>query len=414
MNPVLEIFSQGEEIIRGQITDTNATWLSQHSVQLGFNVTRHTAVGDKLDDLVGLLQEIAQRADCCLCTGGLGPTTDDLTAEAVAKAFNVPLVLDDIAYAQIKQFFVKRNRPMPESNRKQALLPAGAQRLDNDLGTAPGFAVKVQRCWFAFMPGVPSEMRTMYLEKIRPGLASRFQLQPSRLVTLKIIGLGESAIQECIAAIAIPNEVQLGFWAAEDVQIKLLFAYGYPESTIRQLVDSIAGCLGACVYAIDGLGEEVGDLAATVDKLMVSGGHRLAVLETASQGLLAAKCVGAQWLQSASYEQSLMRVTEKFAITGAGDDVMAIAKTIARQLQHQQGVDFALVQLYAEPRAVLVDKDQSIVVHTVLLAEGVCLHAVHSIGGTVQRKQQHAALMSLDVLRRHFLMQTQQYATVAV
>uniref|UniRef100_UPI00211B20F3 molybdopterin-binding protein n=1 Tax=Crenothrix polyspora TaxID=360316 RepID=UPI00211B20F3 len=79
MNPLMEIFSQGEEITRGQIADTNAAWLSQQSVQIGFTLTRHTAVGDKLDDLVALLQEIARRADCCLCTGGLGPTSDDLT-----------------------------------------------------------------------------------------------------------------------------------------------------------------------------------------------------------------------------------------------------------------------------------------------------------------------------------------------
>jgi nicotinamide-nucleotide amidase len=80
MNPTLEIFSQGEEIVTGQVVDTNAAWLSQQAVGLGFNVTRHTAVGDKLDDLVQLLSDIAVRADCCLCTGGLGPTSDDLTA----------------------------------------------------------------------------------------------------------------------------------------------------------------------------------------------------------------------------------------------------------------------------------------------------------------------------------------------
>ena len=91
MNPTLEIFSQGEEVVTGQTVDTNAAWLSEQVVTLGFTVTRHTAVGDKLDDLVTLLREISTRADCCICTGGLGPTSDDLTAEAVAKAFDLPL-----------------------------------------------------------------------------------------------------------------------------------------------------------------------------------------------------------------------------------------------------------------------------------------------------------------------------------
>ena len=105
MNPTMEIFSQGEEIVTGQIVGTNAAWLSQKAVACGFTVTRHTTVGDNLDDLIALLQEISQRADCCICTGGLGPTSDDLTAEAVAYAFDLPLEFDDIAFAQIRRFF---------------------------------------------------------------------------------------------------------------------------------------------------------------------------------------------------------------------------------------------------------------------------------------------------------------------
>jgi competence/damage-inducible protein CinA-like protein len=401
MNPLLEIFSQGEEITRGQIADTNAAWLSQQSVQLGFTLTRHTAVGDKLDDLVALLQEIAQRADCCLCTGGLGPTSDDLTAEAVAKAFDLPLLFDGIAFAQIKQFYANRNRTMPDANIKQAMLPQGAERLDNTLGTAPGFALKYQRCWFVFMPGVPSEMKQMYLEKILPVLPDRFALQPGRLLTLKTIGMGESAIQEYIAAIPIPPDVQLGFRAAEDVQIKLLFPFAYPETAMRCLVDEIAGQLGDCVYAIDGLGEETGDLVATIDKLMTQGRHNLAVLETASQGLLAAKCIGTEWLVSASYEQSLNRLKEKFDIVDASDDVAMIAKTVAGQLQQQRGVDFVLIQLHTEDRCTLYDKDKPIVVHSFLFSGDQCHHATHSIAGTIQRKQKQAALMSLDTLRRY-------------
>jgi nicotinamide-nucleotide amidase len=403
MNPVLEIFSQGEEIIRGQIVDTNAAWLSEQAVQIGFTVTRHTAVGDNLGDLVALLQEIAQRADCCLCTGGLGPTSDDLTTEAVASAFDLPLVFDEIAYAQMQHYFAHRNRPMPESNIKQAMLPTGSVRLDNDLGTAPGFAFKYQRCWFAFMPGVPSEMRQMYLEKILPTLQNRFLLHPERLVTLRTLGLGESAIQQSLKDISIPDEVQLGFRAAEDVQVKLLFPFDYPEIAVQDLINEVANCLGDYVFAIEGLGYDTGDLIATIDKLMMQGNHNLAVLETASQGLLAAKCMLCGWLVSGSYEQSLARVRNKFAIADDNDDVLAIAKSAARNMQ-QQAVDFALVQLYTESRSILHDKNKIIVVHTVLLAGDEYHHATHSIAGTAQRKQNYSALMSLDVLRRYFLL----------
>ena len=142
MKPIAEIFSQGEEIITGDTVDSNAAWLSQRLVELGFKVRRHTAVGDDLDDLLSLFQEIAERADCCICTGGLGPTIDDLTAEAVSIASQQVLQFDAEAYAQIQQYYACRDRPMPAANRKQAMLPDGAQRIDNAIGTAPGFAMQ--------------------------------------------------------------------------------------------------------------------------------------------------------------------------------------------------------------------------------------------------------------------------------
>ncbi|MDP3838798.1 MAG: CinA family nicotinamide mononucleotide deamidase-related protein, partial [Methylococcales bacterium] len=248
MNPRLEIFSQGDEVVTGQIVDTNAAWLAQQAVSLGFHVTRHTAVGDRIEDLIALLGEITQRADCCLCTGGLGPTTDDLTAEAVATAFNLPLVLDTEALAHIEQFFAHRQRVMPASNAKQALFPKGAQRLDNEYGTAPGFAVQVGRCWFVFMPGVPSEMKPMYAHKVLPQLSERFALQPSNLTTLRTLGIGESAIQELMNSITIPDDVQLGYRAElGEVQTKLLFPFAYSESEKAVLVNKIAAQLGDTV-----------------------------------------------------------------------------------------------------------------------------------------------------------------------
>ncbi|NJD06573.1 MAG: competence/damage-inducible protein A, partial [Methylococcaceae bacterium] len=129
--PKAEILSQGEELLHGDIADTNAAWLSQCLVRLGFDVVRHTAVGDRLDDLMNLLREIAGRSSLCLSTGGLGPTCDDLTAEAFAQAFGRPLKLDTVALAQIEHRYQRLGRAMPASNRRQALLPEGTERLDN-------------------------------------------------------------------------------------------------------------------------------------------------------------------------------------------------------------------------------------------------------------------------------------------
>ncbi|MDD5412085.1 MAG: molybdopterin-binding protein [Methylobacter sp.] len=402
MNPKLEIFSQGEEVITGQTVDTNAAWLSQQVVPMGFTVTRHTAVGDRLDDLIALLREISTRADCCLCTGGLGPTTDDLTAEAVAKAFDLPLEFDGIAFGQVKRFFEHRNRPMPESNRKQAMFPKGAKRIDNEWGTAPGFSLQAGRCWFAFMPGVPSEMRHLFLETIQPKLVSRFTLQPGKLITIKTVGIGESDIQQRINSIEIPTQVQLGFRAGpDDVQTKLLFPHDYPEAAMAALVSELAGQIGDTVFAIDRVGDATGDLVFVIDQLMNAGGHTLAIAETASQGLLAAKCIGSQWLLETRYEQSLESLGQKLGVTVNANDLMATAQAMAVKIQKTSAADFVLVQLYAGDNKTFHDKDKSIFLYNTLLTGDGFHQTIHSVAGPIKRKQNQAALLALDLLRRY-------------
>jgi nicotinamide-nucleotide amidase len=413
MKPTLEIFSQGEEIVTGQIADTNAAWLSQQAVACGFTVTRHTAVGDKLDDLIALLLDIAQRADCCICTGGLGPTSDDLTAEAVAYAFDLPLEFDAIAFAQISRFFANSSRAMPESNRKQAMLPHGAERIDNEWGTAPGFSLQYGRCWFAFLPGVPLEMKQLFQQRILPTLHARFLFQPSQLISIKTLGLGESAIQERINSIEIPSEVQLGFRAGSDeVQTKLLFPFTFPETAMTALAARFADVLGDYVFAIDGLGEITGDLVFEIDKLMASGKHTLAVVETVSHGLLAAKCVGSQWLLSAMYEQSTARLGQNLLAEADTGNLMATAKTIAADVRKTSGADFVLVQLYAGNANALHDKNKAIVLYNVLLTGVEIHHSTHSVAGPIKRKQNQAALLALDLLRR-YLQHKQTNATMA-
>jgi nicotinamide-nucleotide amidase len=401
MNPSLEVFSQGEEIVTGQVVDTNAAWLSQEAVALGFSVTRHTAVGDKLDDLVQLLLDISSRADCCICTGGLGPTSDDLTAEAVAKAFDLPLKFDEIAFVQIEQFFSKRNRAMPECNRKQAMLPQGAIRLDNAIGTAPGFALQQEKCWFAFVPGVPSEMRHLFLQHIKPMLLMRYSLQPSRLITIKTVGIGESDLQERINQIAIPPPVQVGFRAEiGEVQTKLLFPNAYPQAELEKITELMTTAIGDAVYAVDGLGQQTGDLMAVIDQLMIKKRKTLAVVESVSHGLLAAKLVGVDWLQSAVYEQSLTNLAQRLYIDYNPGDLSATAKSIAQQVQKTSGTSLVLIQFFADENLVLhPDKTQAVT--TGLLVNNEIKLASRTLTGDIKRKQQQAALMSLDFLRRH-------------
>jgi nicotinamide-nucleotide amidase len=378
MNPRLEIFSQGDEVVTGQITDTNAAWLAQQAVQLGFTVTRHTVVGDNLSDLIDLLREIAKCADCCFCTGGLGPTTDDLTAEAVSKAFNIPLILDEIALADIEYYFIRRERAMPGSNRKQALLPQDSERLDNECGTAPGFSLQVGRCWFVFMPGVPSEMQTMYLNHVQPQLSQRFCLQPNTLVTLRTVGIGESAIQKLLNTLTVPEAVQVGFRATtSEVQIKLLFPFAYPEQEKLALTHQVAALLGDHVFVIDE-GTANNNLVSVINQLMTKYKHSLAVLETLSCGLLASLCVGMGWLITAHYQPH---------------PVSDNLKTLATALQHTSGANCVLVQLY--------EQKKSTVLHNGLLTEQGFYTSKQIIAGSLPQQQQLAAISALDLLRRY-------------
>jgi molybdopterin-biosynthesis enzyme MoeA-like protein len=320
----------------------------------------------------------------------------------VAQAFNLPLRFDEIAFAQIEQFFINRNRPMPEANRKQAMLPQGALRLDNGWGTAPGFALQLGRCWFAFMPGVPYEMRQLFLERIQPLLASRFVLKPGKLISIKTFGIGESDIQQRLAGIEMPAPVQLGFRAgADEVQTKLLFPADFPEPAMADMVFSVAGRLGDAVFGIDGLTQAVGGLASVVDQLMIAGGKTLAVAETASQGLLAAKCLGSSWLLSAVYEHSLEALGQRWAVSIDTSNLPATGATIAEALQNQSAADFVLIQLYEGGQDQFQHKDRSIILYNTLLTGDHWQQSRHTLTGPAGRKQNQAALSGLDMLRRY-------------
>ncbi len=400
MRPVVEIFSQGEEVITGQVADTNAAWLSQQLMAMGFLISRHTAVGDKLADLVVLLTEIAARADCCICTGGLGPTCDDLTAQAVAQAFDLQLQFDDIAFANMCSFFQQRAMVMPEINRKQAMLPQGALRIDNDYGTAPGFCLRYQHCWFVFLPGVPYEMQQLFTQQIKPLLQQRFSLNPPRLVTIKTWGLGESQLQACLNQISLPADVELGFRAGWDEnQTKLLFPFDYSLIEAEKLVAHIVDTIGDCVFALEGLSAETGgDLISVVAQLLTGQHKTVALLETASCGLLAARCVGQTWLVESVYQQKYT-----FSANESATVLVDTAKHLGQTLRQTSGADFALVQLYAGSKTEFSDPNQRVTLYNVLItADGFCQHS-KMLTGSLQRKQHTAAFSSLDVLRRFLL-----------
>lgn len=390
--PKAEIMSQGEEVMSGAVVDTNAAWLAQELIGLGFDVTRHTAVGDRLDALVELLREIAARADCCVCTGGLGPTVDDLTATAVADAFGRPLVLDEKALEAIRAWYDRRDTPMPETNRKQALLPASSLRLNNQWGTAPGFALEHGRCRFYFLPGVPWEMRGIFEQTVRPQLSARFHTRPPRGIVLRTVGVGESVLQARINRLALPSEANLGFCVVgPEVQVKLHLPADFEEARARTLVAEIRAVLGEEVFGVEGLGEAGGDLAVVVGRLLDRRSASLAIAETVSAGVLAALCAPLDCLRECRVYPGKQALCQAFGL-----DALASAETLvgeaAQSLRRATGADYALVQL---------DSGGAVVV--ALATPETLLHGSRPLGHEPNRRRLIATAYTLDLLRRHLL-----------
>ena len=286
---IAEILSTGDEIRCGSIVDSNSAYLSQRLEEAGVEVARHSCVGDDLEILVSILKEISGRADIAVVSGGLGPTTDDLTAAAAAKAKGVELALDIDAFGSIESFFKKLKLPMSSSNKKQAMLPEGAECIYNPVGTAPGFILKIGGGLFFFLPGVPREMRRMLSDAVLPRI-ERLQGENRELYRVKTIstfGLTEAATGERLAGLTenFPG-LKLGLRSIfPEIHIKL-YARGKDENNINKLLDEATGWIvdkiGKRVISTDGSSMEV-----VVGNALRQKNATLAVAESCTGGLIA-------------------------------------------------------------------------------------------------------------------------------
>lgn len=208
----VEMLSTGDEVLYGQIVDTNAAWLADFLFEQGLPLSRRNTVGDKLDDLVSILRERSTQADVLIVNGGLGPTSDDLSALAAATAKGESLVLHEPWLAQMEKFFKERGRVMAPSNRKQAEIPASAEFIDNPVGTACGFAIKLNRCLIFFTPGVPSEFKVMVQQEILPRLRAHFDIpEPPLCLRLTTFGRSESDLAQSLDHLTLPAGVSMGY-----------------------------------------------------------------------------------------------------------------------------------------------------------------------------------------------------------
>ncbi|CAH6016139.1 TPA: nicotinamide mononucleotide deamidase-related protein YfaY [Klebsiella pneumoniae] len=208
----VEMLSTGDEVLHGQIIDTNAAWLADFFFNQGLPLTRRNTVGDDLDALVAILRERSEQADVLIVNGGLGPTSDDLSALAAATAKGEGLILHPEWLETMTRFFAERGRPMAESNRKQAEIPASAEMINNPVGTACGFAIQLNRCLMFFTPGVPSEFKVMVEQEILPRLRQRFTLpDPPVCLRMTTFGRSESELAQSLNPLALPPGVVMGY-----------------------------------------------------------------------------------------------------------------------------------------------------------------------------------------------------------
>jgi len=213
----IEILCTGDEVLTGKIVNSNFSYMSQKLEDVGLTVIWGTTVGDDREALLSAFRLASERADIVIVNGGLGPTVDDLSQEIAAQAAGVGLVLHAEWLAKMEEFFSRRSRTMPPNNRKQAMLPATAEFIDNPIGTACGFALDIGKARFYFTPGVPRELRRMLEEQIIPRLLERAGIQTSiYLKRFHSYGIGESHADSLLAGvedIVADGSVKLGFRA---------------------------------------------------------------------------------------------------------------------------------------------------------------------------------------------------------
>lgn len=279
------VLSIGTELIRGELVNSNAAWLGEQLTALGFHVVEHVAVADDVDEIVQSIRRLASRADVVIATGGLGPTTDDKTQEAAARALGVALRRDEATLEKIRRKWASFGREMPLSNEKQADFPEGAEILPNPVGTAPGFVIRMGEHRVFFLPGVPKEMTHLFSESIAPIIASMGE-RTTHQVHLRTFGLTESQVGDMLEDIEREHEgVTLGYRAHfPEIEVKVLAraeSASAAEAKARGVADTVRARLGDAVY-----GDRSDTFAGAVGRTLRARRKTLAIAESCTGGLV--------------------------------------------------------------------------------------------------------------------------------
>jgi nicotinamide-nucleotide amidase len=371
----IELLNTGSELMLGRVLNTHQQWLCRRLADLGYVVTRQVAVPDTAHDIQSGVREALSRADLVIATGGLGPTSDDLTRDLIARLLGKKLRRDDAVLDHIKKLFAARNRPMPKNNEVQALVPEGAIVLPNPNGTAPGLAMKIasqtgraglppgqdarqrvptspiRATWLVMLPGPPRELRPMFDDWVVPLLRREFPLN-ARFVcrTLRTSGIAESLVQEKIAApldALVAAGLEIGYCARTgQVDVRLSARGASAEKIVREAEAVVQKFLSAQIYSFD---DET--IEAVVVRLLTERKKTLALAESCTGGCIAHRVTnvpGASVVFMGGFVAYSNEAKQKFLGVRAGTLVAhgAVSEAVAREMaggaRSQLDADFAI------------------------------------------------------------------------
>ncbi len=286
---IAHILSTGDEVLLGDIVDTNSAFLCKALREIGIQVKKITAVGDDVDAISSVIDDISLQADICLVTGGLGPTRDDLTGFACSKAAKDRLELNMTALESMRSYFKKRGFQLTRENEKQALLPSTSTMLINHNGTAPGFYIKINKCLFFFIPGVPSEMELMFKKEIKKVLLYEFKLFNDILIErLTVFGLPESRVGSLLKEFETKfPKMRLGFRADFPViEVKIIFSNIFKDK--EKARSDIAKAKQWVILQLENkvVSEQGMTIAQEVGDLLTKQCKTLAIAESCTGGLI--------------------------------------------------------------------------------------------------------------------------------
>ena len=345
------IISIGNELLSGQTVDTNASWLAGQLLSFGIPAVSFLTTGDEIGEIARALAQAAEQADIVLVTGGLGPTDDDVTRQALAEFLGVPLEFNSELFDGISQFFARRNLSMAQANKTQAYLPAGANGLANPLGTAPGMIAEAAGKLIACMPGVPTEMECMFVESVAPRLKALAAGQVVVIGKVMCFGAGESTIADKLGDLMQRGRNPLinSTATAGVITLHIVAAAGRKgdaEEMVERQRAQLAEILGEVVYGYDGQ-----SLAEVVGAALKERKRTLAVAESCTGGLLGKlitdvpgssdyfKCGWVTYSNEAKINQLGI---QRELIEKHGSVSEEVSRAMARQARIKAGTDYAL------------------------------------------------------------------------